>query len=175
MPLCQNCKYEELEGALFCSECGSQLIHSQAASSDIKDDTQMNQLTDSEDMPVDNEIFSPLSSFPEGTANIVLHIFHTGDIIPLENSQQFTIGRVTFDQPIIPDIDLSPYDAFEYGVSRIHGTIMIEDDMVAFEDHGSANGTTVNDIRLESNRPYSLSHGDMITLGQFAMQILIRD
>ena len=43
MIICPNCKHEEVDGAIFCSECGSQLIkgenvHTQMIQPEVSDD-----------------------------------------------------------------------------------------------------------------------------------------
>ena len=175
MPICKFCDHEELEGALFCSECGSQLFTSQEAISEFDDETLSNSLDKSQVAPGDYINTLPPPTLSEDDADITLYIVNANEFIPLENSNQFTIGRVALDQPIIPDIDLSPFEGYEFGVSRIHATIYIDERNITIEDHNSANGSSVNKTRLSPNKPYLLAHGDMITLGQFNIQILIRE
>lgn len=63
-----------------------------------------------------------------------------------------TIGRRSGNEIVIPD----PY------VSGNHATIMIEGDTASITDIGSANGTYINDARLEAGESATLSEGDTI-------------
>ncbi|MCS7010786.1 MAG: hypothetical protein NZL98_05420, partial [Anaerolineales bacterium] len=59
------------------------------------------------------------------TSWLSLHIIESGQIIPLAEQTEFTLGRVAEGQPIVPDIDLSPYNAYANGVSRLHCAIKL--------------------------------------------------
>jgi pSer/pThr/pTyr-binding forkhead associated (FHA) protein len=98
----------------------------------------------------------------------------TGQAIPLDEGEEFTLGRISGSQPILPDIDLTPYKAYEGGVSRIHATIKIVQNQVTITDLGSANGTRVNGKKIAAQQPYSLNNEDMLSLGKFKTQIIIQ-
>ncbi len=104
---------------------------------------------------------------------IALHIVETGQMIALENATEFTLGRL--DGAARPEIDLSPFDAFKKGVSRLHASISVEDSQtVKIVDLGSTNGTWVNGSKIEPHIPVTLHHGDVIALGKLIVQALIR-
>ncbi|MEA4909843.1 MAG: FHA domain-containing protein [Chloroflexi bacterium] len=86
---------------------------------------------------------------------------------------EFTLGRVGERQPILPDIDLSPYDAYVQGVSRLHALLKISDQVVIVTDLGSSNGTRVNGQKILPHIDYPLNHGDVVALGKLKIQILI--
>jgi pSer/pThr/pTyr-binding forkhead associated (FHA) protein len=98
-----------------------------------------------------------------------------GSIIPLEGGLEFTLGRVSGNQPILPDIDLTPYKAYENGVSRLHATIKIDNEAVSVTDLGSANGTRVNGKKVAAHTRQSIQNEDILTLGKFKIQVLIPD
>jgi len=85
-----------------------------------------------------------------------------------------TIGRVVEGQPILPDVDLSQYEAFSQGVSRLHAALRVNAQQVFITDLGSSNGTRVNGQKIAPNTDTPLNHGDVIALGKFKIQILIR-
>jgi pSer/pThr/pTyr-binding forkhead associated (FHA) protein len=95
--------------------------------------------------------------------------------LPLAGQDEVTLGRVSEGQPVVPDIDLTPYKAYEDGVSRMHASIRIIEDQVLITDLGSANGTRVNGMQITSHIPYPVKHGDILTLGKFKIQILLRN
>jgi len=104
---------------------------------------------------------------------VSLKIMEGGTIIPLEGGLEFTLGRVSGNQPILPDIDLTPYQAYEGGVSRLHATIKIDKQAVTVTDLGSANGTRVNGRKVAPHTQQSLHNEDILTLGKFKIQVLI--
>lgn len=167
MILCQNCLHNEMVGAMFCSECGAQLIYANGVP------TSAIRATTSHLRVKEGALKSPLPvTFPE--AQVSLNIISTGDILPLAGQEEVTLGRVSEGQPMVPDIDLTPYKAYEAGVSRMHASIRMIEDQVLITDLGSANGTRVNGMQITPQIPYPVKHGDILTLGKFKIQILIR-
>lgn len=165
--ICPNCQHQELEGALFCSECGTKLITEDGLP------TASIRATDTS-VPYAQHKISPPPPIPTGTAQFSLHIIRTGQIIPLVDRDEYTVGRISEGQSILPDIDLTPFEAFSQGVSRLHATISIEPGRATITDLGSSNGTRINNNKLTPHRSYSLNHGDVLTLGRFKIQVLIR-
>lgn len=95
--------------------------------------------------------------------------------ISLQSGQRITLGRSdpTSDQQ--PDVDLSLYDAFEKGVSRIHAMIECGEDAVVLVDLLSTNGTHLNERPIASDQSYILHDRDNIRLGKFVAHILFQE
>jgi len=172
---CSNCGHEELAGALFCSECGARLI----PPSDVGATVNIHRTrTDSFDRSA-QPIFPPPPIAPgecdAKDCKVAIYIPSNGDMIHLKSAQEFTLGRSTSGQTIVPDVDLSPYQAYEAGVSRLHANIIIKGSEVFVQDLGSANGTRLNGKRLYPHVERPLNHGDILTLGKLKLQILIRE
>lgn len=170
MILCPNCHHKELPGALFCSECGTQLV-----SLDILN-TRSIQKTPSEGLSSEVKIpdLASKTNGPHGTEPILsLHIIDSGQILHLAERSEFTLGRTIEGQPILPDIDLSPFDAFTLGVSRLHAALRIVNHEVVVTDLGSSNGTRVNGQKIVPHVDYPINHGDIIALGKLKIQVLI--
>lgn len=170
MILCPNCQHKELPGALFCSECGTQLV-----SLDILN-TRSIQKTPSEGLNPQIKIpdAAPRSAGSLQTEpNLSLHIIDSGQILHLAERSEFTLGRTIEGQPILPDIDLSPFDAFTLGVSRLHAALRIINREVVVTDLGSSNGTRVNGQKVVPHVDYPINHGDIISLGKLKIQVLI--
>ena len=167
--ICPNCHHQEPEGAMFCSNCGTKLIDEDGLS------TASIQPTDSQLLKMGTGSFaSPPPPVSAIDAEASLHIVRTGQILPLVGREEFTIGRVSEGQSILPDIDLTPYEAYSQGVSRLHATIKLRDKQIFIVDLGSSNGTRINKNKLMPHKEYGLSHGDVITLGRFKIQALLR-
>jgi len=112
---------------------------------------------------------------PEGRhgLQVCMHFIDTGQILNLRLNQEYTIGRKHKSQPIVPDIDLSPFKAFEWGISRLHASVSVLEDELTITDIGSSNGTWHGGKRLLVNHPYKLVHGDIVYLGKLKVQFLI--
>lgn len=172
MILCPNCLHQEMVGALFCSECGAQLIFPTGMPTTVIEPTTGN-LTFQDLQPAQS---APPPSPPGTDTLISLNIISTGDALPIRLIGDITLGRVSEGQPVIPDIDLTPYKAYEAGVSRMHATITIDSACkVTITDLASANGTRVNGQQISPNLPVPIKHGDILTLGKFKIQIFLRD
>jgi FHA domain len=172
MILCPMCRQQELVGTLYCSECGAELFHL-----DISPPKTV--LYEKENRPAPGVAPEPAiweDAFIRATAQaqVFLRILDTGQTIPLEDGEEFTLGRISGSQPILPDIDLTSYKAYEGGVSRLHATIKIDRDKVTITDLGSANGTRINGKKIASHQPCVLSNEDILSLGKFKAQILIQ-
>ena len=167
MILCSNCKHANMTGAIFCSECGSQLIGKDA----LTTQTIITDRLKTGPTKVDDSY----QAFDGSDAWGSLHLLDTGQVLPLSTRNEFTLGRVSEGQPIMPDIDLSAYQAYAAGVSRLHAIIKREGPRLVFMDLGSANGTFINGKRLSPNVEQEVKHGDILALGKLKIQILIKN
>lgn len=174
MIVCPNCKHQEIDGALFCSECGAQLVFSNSKITDpVKDELKTVPVSkpaeQSEPIPVEKSTAE--NNKPVGLS---LKVVNSGQVIPLSGQNEFTLGRITEGQPILPDIDLTPYEGYAEGVSRLHAAIRITERGVMIVDLGSSNGTRINGQKIVPNVNYPLKDGDILALGRIKMQITIR-
>lgn len=168
MLICPNCKNQEISGSLFCSNCGAQL-HDQSEENGNPTDASSN--PNPHEMNSAKALPTPKKEFD---SPIVLHFLNTGEDLPLGKSNEFTLGRATQNQPIVPDVDLSPYEAYEAGVSRLHATIRIEKDKVILIDLGSVNGTRIEGKRLTPHLKHTIRDGDVISLGKMKLKVRIK-
>lgn len=166
MILCKNCLHKNPPGAIFCAECGAQLTAGEIATQSIRTDNVAASV--SQNAPV--SIPKAINDNAWGS----LHLMDSGRILPLTDRNEYTLGRLSEDQPVIPDLDLSPHQAYAAGVSRLHALLKRDGKRVVIMDLGSANGTYVNGKRLTPNSERLLNHGDVVALGKFKFQVLIR-
>lgn len=164
MIVCPQCKHEELPGAIFCSECGTQLVHPSHG------DT----ISISPEKAWAGKQAPAVAPAPalERRGRLAIHLVDSGILVPLEGGHEFTFGRLSEGQPVIPDVDLSAYKAYENGVSRLHAVIRLDGNQLTIMDLGSSNGTYVNGTRLISNREQHLSSGDLVALGKLRFQLV---
>ena len=173
MITCPNCKYEEISGALFCSECGARLIASHLPTTQNLSHGNSGALT-FQVRPKSPPVSMPESSTEQEEAGVSLHLVESGQILNLSGQTEYTIGRGAEGQFILPDVDLSSYQAYAQGVSRMHAALKINNQRVYISDLGSSNGTRVNGQKIVANVDFPLNHGDVIALGKFKIQVLLR-
>ena len=168
MILCPNCQHHELTGALYCSKCGRQIV-------DVTDDSTQTAKYSREDILLTDGVSTAAVPSPniENLEGLSLFLLRTEHIIRLTGQKEYSIGRAVENQPVVPDVDLTPYGAYDSGVSRLHATIKV-DDLVTLRDLGSINGTRLNGRKIQPHSTHTLVHGDMLTLGKMKIQILIR-
>jgi len=168
MIICSNCQHENVSGTLFCVECGTQLDGVE---------TLTTQSITSEEIANDLKNRSASVEPPSSPSNswISLHLMDSGKILPLASRSEFTMGRLSEGQPIMPDIDLTPYQAYASGVSRLHAVIKRETDHSVVMDLGSSNGTYLNGRRINPHTEEVLKHGDVVALGKLKIQVLLRN
>jgi len=168
MIICSNCQHQNVSGAVFCAECGAQL--------DGIETLTTHNITDAEiaeglgkNEPHPEPPSSPTNSW------ISLHLMDSGKILPLATRNEFTLGRLSEGQPIMPDIDLTPYQAYASGVSRLHAVVKRDSGRIFVMDLGSSNGTYLNGRRLNPHMEEDLKHGDVVALGKLKIQVLLRN
>ncbi len=159
---CPNCQKENPEGTLFCTNCGARL-----------DDSVAEVATEPEERKTPTKPLSAESSVADVKNEISLLILDSGKIITVKGQKEYSIGRISKGQAIIPDIDLSAYEAHKKGVSRLHAYLKIDKRGVAIVDMGSANGTKVNGQRIAPNVDYPIKHADTIVLGSIPIQVIL--
>jgi pSer/pThr/pTyr-binding forkhead associated (FHA) protein len=90
--------------------------------------------------------------------------------IDLEGKSEHTLGRVDAASRSYPDIDFTPYNGVEAGVSRRHAKLTrLGEGRYFIMDLSSTNYTHVNGERLEPFEPKILEDGDEIHIGSLKM------
>lgn len=169
MIICPKCSSVEMEGSFFCHECGAQLITGGTLSVPKVNNTNGIDTEENEEPPARQRI-SPPTPYPK--AYVTMHFLGKGVFLPIDEAGDFIIGRKSPGQTMVPDIDLNLHQAFEAGVSRLHAMIRVDNGQITIIDLNSSNGTTVNGVRLEPNVPHMITHGDVISLGKFKIEVI---
>ncbi len=163
---CSNCSGSNLVGAAFCRECGSLL--DPAGVSGV-------QGIKSTSRTGPSQAGSPTNSGETAPGTwAMLHFPESGAAIPLAGRDEFIMGRSTEHQPSAPDIDLSPYQGYGSGVSRLHAKIRRQGNQVVLIDLDSANGTYLNGKRIGTLQEEALVNGDVIVLGKLKIQFRLQ-
>lgn len=163
---CPSCKHQEFVGTLYCSECGTRLVHT----APIGPTGQLFEV-DTVDT-VDSD--APTGRGLAAGAIFGLRVVATGDMVSLVGRDNYTLGRSAGSQAIVPDVDLDTYGAQDQGISRLHAEIRLDETGMHVVDLDSVNGTLVNGKRLEPQEPAPLHHKDIIQLGHLKLQVVSR-
>lgn len=101
---------------------------------------------------------------------IELRIIGTPSVIQIEVAESMLIGRSDKEKRTRPEIDLADFDGYNLGVSRQHAVLSARNSRITIRDVGSANGTFINNARLQPELEYRLRHGDHLTIGRLQFQ-----
>jgi len=162
---CPTCKHSEFVGTLYCSECGTRLVHTAL----IGPGSESLELEgpDTSEAP-------PLGPGLAAGAIFGLRVMKTGDMVSLVGRENYTLGRSAGSQAIVPDVDLDTYGAKDQGISRLHAEIRLDETGVHVVDLDSVNGTLINGKRIEPQEPKELRNRDIIQLGSMQLQVISR-
>jgi hypothetical protein len=166
MIICPNCQHKEMSGALYCTKCGAQLIDMSVATHKIHT-AEARQVAQHDT----NRTIPPPPAHLQSW--ISLNMIESGQILPLADRTEFTLGRSAEGQPIVPDVDLSSHNAYANGVSRLHAVLKLIKEQIVIMDLGSSNGTYLNGSRLSPYVETPVAHGDVVYLGKLKIQVLI--
>lgn len=169
---CPNCQHQELPGALFCSECGVQLLSADTLTSPLGNGASTAVVNNLEEPGEPSAPTAAVSSRLKDTV-IILRLLDFDKTLQLSGRSEYSLGRVAKGQPILPDFDLTEFDAYQQGVSRLHAAIKVNPAQIVIMDLRSANGTRVNGQKIQPNVDYPIKHGDVIALGKLKLQFLL--
>lgn len=91
--------------------------------------------------------------------------------LSIEEDKPIVLGRADPLRDSRPDVDLTPYDAAQHGVSRRHARIVYRDNLLRLEDLNSMNGTFLNGMQLQRHDQRILRSGDHIQLGSLRIRL----
>ncbi len=115
----------------------------------------------------------PLAAVGSGpTALASLYFPDSGQVLEIQRTGEHTVGRRHQAQALVPDLDLTNYNAYQNGLSKLHARINIEDESAELIDMHSGNGTFLNGRRLQPETPAPLAHGDLLMFGKLKAQFL---
>lgn len=166
MQRCSHCSAQQLEGTIFCSECGASLI---ASSSRRETTASLNVGASSDEAIVVQAARPSVSAAP----TVSLVVINSGRRITIDASDDMLVGRKDNQRGIYPDVDLGLDGGYDAGVSRRHAIISPMGAGFAIEDLASANGTFVNGQRLPPQTATPLRHGDELKFGTLILRFEI--
>lgn len=88
----------------------------------------------------------------------------------LPQQKRLNLGRYDMGSTP-PDVDLSPFNARELGVSRLHAIVDYSLPFPTLADLDSRNGTELNGLRVKAYEVHRLQHNDVICLGKLVIYV----
>jgi hypothetical protein len=166
MQVCSNCQSKQIEGTIFCAECGANLLPA------TRRETTMSLGQRGGTGGLQPEPARVVSAEPvPGGPRITLVVLNSGRRINLDIGDDLLIGRKDNARGIFPDVDLGLEGGYDAGVSRRHAILSHAQGAYTVEDLGSANGTFVNGRRLAEQQPARLHSGDELKCGTLLMRV----
>lgn len=168
MQRCTHCNAQQLDGAIFCSECGATML---ASSRRGETTASLNRAAAGGPPTVEETppmvIDAPVAS---GAPTVSLVVINSGRRITIDAADDLLVGRKDNQRGIYPDVDLGLDGGYDAGVSRRHAIIALQGGGFVLEDLGSANGTFVNGRRLQPEAAAPIRHGDELKFGTLILR-----
>ncbi len=140
---CKECQTENIEGALFCEECGASLE--------------------------EKHEFVETGIGEAGTK--LVFASPEGSMVDIPAKDEVMVGREDPISEVFPDVDLTSLGGLEKGVSRKHAVIHHAGADYTVEDMGSTNGTFINRKRIQPHAPETIKPGDEIRFGKLSLSV----
>ena len=140
------------DGSAFCDECGERLDMAPAPSAGVPA------------APVAPTPVTPPT--PAAAASPRLIIQSDNAVVDLRGKSEALVGREDPVSNVYPDVDMTPHNGEEGGVSRIHAKILINGNQYMLEDQNSTNSTFVNRQKLAPKTPTPIKDGDELRFGR---------
>jgi hypothetical protein len=170
MIICQICKSQTDDGAIFCETCGNELAAFRQSATPT--------LPPAHPGAFDRAPFAAgviptdaLRDTGHHVAPVTIRLtLVTGQEFVLRGKYEYLIGR---GAPGYTDLDVSLNDSHGYvaPVSRNHIKIYVVADGVFVEDLDSKNETVQNGYRLQAEQWYPLHTGDKLQLGSVTLDV----
>ncbi len=167
MITCPECGFSEVDGTLFCSNCGSRLLSAEHIGGTSPADRNQTNLA-----PMPPLIGKRVG--PQAGAEVIrIVVGSTGREVTMTTLDKIHIGRGDAERAVVPELDLAPDGAAEAGVSRLHAVILSTAQGLAIMDLESVNGTRVNGYRIPANLPFALNDSDTLILGDLKLSVFV--
>ncbi len=162
MAQCPECGHKNRQGLLICENCGKDLYEGFLGMAATK--------------KLDSGDQHPFVGDTNPSSNpIVLYIDSNEEPIAIPRTGQVILGRSDQKTPdVVPDIDLAPFNAQSFGVSRQHARINVGTHPPTVIDLNSFNGTFINGQRLLPEQPHQLKSSDEIRLGKMVIRFFYK-
>lgn len=164
--ICPNCNTPSPYGSLVCPKCHTVFNNA------ITTNTTFHVMSQRSRSRPEGKRLRPMDAANLGGHSMLLYIDSQDDPIVILLTSEIVFGRAASNDSS-PRFDLALYGAQDFGVSRKHIIFKRTDKGVFVEDMGSANGSYLNETRVDPYTPVKIESGDRLRLGQFALEIYL--
>ncbi|MCC7449066.1 MAG: FHA domain-containing protein [Anaerolineae bacterium] len=158
---CPNCGRMNSKKDAHCFYCGHLLQPEPTAKRNVT-----KELSD----PLDAKTRWGSAYFGESSV-LLLAVQGAAKPLEIDPAKEMIIGRADPDSMAHPEIDLTPYQAAELGVSRLHASISRGAETISISDLDSKNGTYINRQCLFPHEVRALRDGDELMLGRLVIKV----
>ena len=141
------------DGSAYCDECGERLDTTGTASAGAPA------------APVPSApVVPPSPVATSASPRLIIQADNT--VVDLRGKSEALVGREDPVSNVYPDVDMTPHNGEEGGVSRIHAKILINGNQYMLEDQNSTNSTFINRQKLAPKTPTPIKDGDELRFGR---------
>ena len=174
MIACPECGAEHLPGTLFCDQCGA-AIHPAAKAHVARTARPQPPAAPAAAPPPARRRPETLPPPPdEAQPELRVAVPHRHRDLTIR-AAVIHIGRADPDADFRPELDLTPFDGLERGVSRRHATIQWAEGGFVLIDQHSSNGTWLEGVRLVAGYAYQLPPQATVRFGDLVVQLATSD
>jgi pSer/pThr/pTyr-binding forkhead associated (FHA) protein len=163
--ICDECRTDQIDGSIYCHDCGAYLLAFK--------DKEVEKAEEIKNQVSQINIPGKQTGKRSEKLELALLILDTQDTIYLSDKDVYTLGRFSEGQSILPDVDLSLFQAYEKGVSRLHAAIRTGSSEFVLSDLGSVNGTKINGVKIMPIKAYPLHNQDIVELAKLKMRVIL--
>lgn len=180
MIVCPECRTEHFSGALFCQACGMALIpatqaHMAARRHKAGQSGAGSRRINDPVLPVPRPTDTSTLTPEQAPRTLRFTIPHRDQSVVVTLDETIHIGRADPEAGFTPEVDLSPFDGFDKGVSRRHATIHQFREGIVVVDQYSSNGTRLEDHPLSPGQAYVLPPKAALRFGELLVHLTIED
>jgi pSer/pThr/pTyr-binding forkhead associated (FHA) protein len=151
---CTECGYKNTETGKYCSKCGALLPDEESRSEQT-----IRYSLEAEEREPDMSQLREMAS--KGVALVVRSGGDMAGEVFTPEGESTTVGREADSDIFLDDIT----------VSRNHAVVIKKEDGYFVQDHGSLNGTYVNNVRVETQK---LTDGDQLQVGKYKLTFIVK-
>jgi len=166
--ICRHCGFKNDSSALVCFNCYAILKPSEISSHSTTAHGPALQGHGAQTFRHNTDYWKTLDIY-----TVALFIGEVDQPVILKVIKDAFLGRKSESVQVHPLLDLTGFQAFEKGVSRLHAVIRRVGTAMLIEDLGSSNGTWINGNRLLPKQAQTLRSGDVVNLGSLSMEVFL--
>lgn len=107
----------------------------------------------------------------EPNFRIIMQVGDDQRVYSLPLAPRMIVGRG--GESDVPQINLTRFDAAQFGVSRQHAAVVWDGETLQVEDLQSTNGTRINGKPIDAGALYRLRNGDELEFGSLRVRVRV--